>query len=465
MNVLFLSPNFPVYNRMFAEQLLNNEVRVLGVGDAVYDSFSPEQKTALTEYYFVPSLEEYDAVYRAAAFYIHKYGRLDKIVSLNAHWLPLESALRRDFSVEGSLDAAPRKEKAFDVSYEAVLNGKGEPILAMNRVWNKDDGSYVPKKLNETVQTTALKAVKALGAKNDFVTVELKKAGAGYSVVNAFVAPAPFAPDIFNYAFEFDSYSAWAYMMTGSEVESTDQKHCITIIHAVDGREYPGISAEYFGELEGEMLQESPASDAMVNVGGDTVYLFTSDSEEKARGILSAFAGKEIPPFAAAKKPGRKPAAKAVKEESAAAAKKNSKPEKKSTARRGRKPAEKVKPSGEATPKAKKPNEAPVKEKTETKGKATKEVPAAIEAKKDVKTETLPKTNPAAKAETPKKTAVKAEAAKTPSVKTETPKAPQSAPAPISGKKAEGNKTEAKKPARQAESKPVMELNKNKKGQ
>ena len=454
MNVLFLSPNFPVYNKMFAKQLMKNDVRVLGVGDAAYDNFSLEQKMALTEYYFVPSLEDYDAVYRAAAYYIHKYGRLDKIVSFNAHWLPLESALRRDFSVEGIRDAAPLSERVFDVSYEAFVNGKGEPILAMSRAWNQGNGSYTLEKPNDTVQAAALKAVKALDVKSDFVTVELKKAGLGYSVVNAFAAPAPFAPDLFNYAFDFDIYSAWAYMLAGNEVEKAAQKHCISMIHAVDGREYPGVSAEYFGELEGEILQESPASDAMVNVGGDTVYLFTSDTEAKARGILSAFAGKEILPFAAAKTPARKPAAKAVKKESAGAKKENkSAAEKKTPAKRGRKPSGAVKATTAKSA---------AKEKT---------AKAVMQKMPTAKTEATAKTKPTAKIEAPKAVAPKAPTAKAvmkaesvaqtkPDAKVETAKAGQSASPIIPEKKVNDNKADTKKVTPTSVAKPAADLNK-----
>ena len=56
-------------------------------------------KGALMEYYYVDSLEDYDRVYRAVAFYIHKYGRIDWLESLNEYWLPVDARLRTDFNI------------------------------------------------------------------------------------------------------------------------------------------------------------------------------------------------------------------------------------------------------------------------------------------------------------------------------------------------------------------------------
>ncbi len=99
MNILFISPHFPWHFYHFCDRLKRLGAQVLGVGDAPYDSLSPEVRQALTEYYYVPSLERYDDVMRAAAFYIHKYGRLDYIESQNEYWLELEARLRTDFNV------------------------------------------------------------------------------------------------------------------------------------------------------------------------------------------------------------------------------------------------------------------------------------------------------------------------------------------------------------------------------
>ncbi|MDO4496902.1 MAG: hypothetical protein Q4B58_03590 [Bacteroidales bacterium] len=99
MNVIFLSPHFPLHFWNFCDRLKRLGVNVLGIGDAPYDNLQPEVRNSLTEYYFTPSLEDYDNVYRAVAFFIHRYGRIDYIESQNEYWLNLESRLRTDFNV------------------------------------------------------------------------------------------------------------------------------------------------------------------------------------------------------------------------------------------------------------------------------------------------------------------------------------------------------------------------------
>ena len=99
MNFVFLSPAYPVTCRHFCDRLRQMGVRVLGIGDVPYDQLDGRLIGALTEYYYVDSLEDYDKVYRACAFYIHKYGRIDWLESLNEYWLPTDARLRTDFNI------------------------------------------------------------------------------------------------------------------------------------------------------------------------------------------------------------------------------------------------------------------------------------------------------------------------------------------------------------------------------
>ncbi|MCR5826551.1 MAG: carbamoylphosphate synthase large subunit, partial [Oscillospiraceae bacterium] len=99
MNYVFISPNFPVTCACFCDRLHRRGVNVLGIGDAPYGMLSEQLRGALTEYYQVSSLEDYDQVYRAAAFFIHKYGRIDWLESLNEYWLPTDARLRSDFNI------------------------------------------------------------------------------------------------------------------------------------------------------------------------------------------------------------------------------------------------------------------------------------------------------------------------------------------------------------------------------
>ena len=100
-NVIFISPNFPVNYWQFCRELRCDGVNVLGIGDQPYDELSFELKSSLTEYYKVSTLEDYDQVYRAVAFFIFKYGRVDFLESNNEYWLEQDAHLRSDFNIPG----------------------------------------------------------------------------------------------------------------------------------------------------------------------------------------------------------------------------------------------------------------------------------------------------------------------------------------------------------------------------
>ena len=99
MNYIFISPNFPHTYWQFCDCLHRNGINVLGIGDAPYDGLEAPLKAALTEYYRVDSLEDYDQVYRAVAFFAFKYGKIDWIESMNEYWLEQDARLRKDFNV------------------------------------------------------------------------------------------------------------------------------------------------------------------------------------------------------------------------------------------------------------------------------------------------------------------------------------------------------------------------------
>ena len=50
-NFVFISPNFPEDYWKFCQELRNDGLRVLGIGDCPYDGLLPELKNALHEYY------------------------------------------------------------------------------------------------------------------------------------------------------------------------------------------------------------------------------------------------------------------------------------------------------------------------------------------------------------------------------------------------------------------------------
>lgn len=98
-NFIFISPNFPTNYWQFCHELKNNGMNVLGIGDQPYDELMPELKESLNEYYKVGSLENYDEVYRAVAFFAFKYGKIDWLESNNEYWLEQDARLRTDFNI------------------------------------------------------------------------------------------------------------------------------------------------------------------------------------------------------------------------------------------------------------------------------------------------------------------------------------------------------------------------------
>ena len=98
-NFIFISPNFPENYWRFCRELKNNGLNVLGIGDSEYFELSNELRSSLTEYYKVSSLENYDEVYRAVAFFSFRYGKIDWLESNNEYWLEQDARLRTDFNI------------------------------------------------------------------------------------------------------------------------------------------------------------------------------------------------------------------------------------------------------------------------------------------------------------------------------------------------------------------------------
>ena len=99
MNFIFISPNFPHTYWQFCDRLKKKGVNVLGIGDSPYEGLEEPLKAALTEYYKVDSMEDYDSMYRAVAYFAFKYGRIDWLESNNEYWLEQDARLREDFHI------------------------------------------------------------------------------------------------------------------------------------------------------------------------------------------------------------------------------------------------------------------------------------------------------------------------------------------------------------------------------
>ena len=101
MNVLFLSPHFPPNWFRFVVGLRKAGATTLGIADQPWELLRPELRDSLDEFYQVEDLGDHEQLTRAIGWLIHKRGMIDRIDSLNEHWLEIEARLRTDFNIPG----------------------------------------------------------------------------------------------------------------------------------------------------------------------------------------------------------------------------------------------------------------------------------------------------------------------------------------------------------------------------
>ena len=99
MNFIFISPSFPKTYYQFPKSAKEIGIKTLGIGEDNYESLSTNLKNSLDDYYKVSSLENYEEVHKAVAFFTFKYGKIDFLESNNEYWLQLDARLRTDFNI------------------------------------------------------------------------------------------------------------------------------------------------------------------------------------------------------------------------------------------------------------------------------------------------------------------------------------------------------------------------------
>lgn len=164
MNYVFISPNYPTSCTAFCDRLHQNGVNVLGIGDAPYDALSDPLRDALTEYYQVSSLEDYDQVYRAVAFFTHKYGRIDWLESLNEYWLPTDARLRTDYNIAVGTRAEGIARLVDKAQMKQVFLDAGIPTARQHVVTTRDAGRAFAKEVGFPVIVKPSVGVGANGA-------------------------------------------------------------------------------------------------------------------------------------------------------------------------------------------------------------------------------------------------------------------------------------------------------------
>lgn len=164
-NFVFISPNFPTNYWKFCRELKNNGLRVLGIGDQPYEELSRELKESLHEYYKVGNLENEEEVYRAVAFFIFKYGRIDWLESNNEYWLERDARLRTDFNITSGFQTADIPRIKFKSKMKEYYKKAG---LAVARYYLVEDLEGCRRFIEQVGYPVVAKPDNGVGASHNF---------------------------------------------------------------------------------------------------------------------------------------------------------------------------------------------------------------------------------------------------------------------------------------------------------
>lgn len=164
-NFVFISPNFPASYWKFCAELKNNGMRVLGIGDCPYDELKQELRDNLHEYFKVSSLENFDEVFKAVAFFTYKYGKIDWLESNNEYWLERDAKLRTEFHItSGFMEEDMEKVKCKSAMKEYYAKA-GIPAARYHLVEGYEDAV---KFANEVGYPVVVKPDNGVGASHTY---------------------------------------------------------------------------------------------------------------------------------------------------------------------------------------------------------------------------------------------------------------------------------------------------------
>ena len=386
-NFVYISPNFPDNHWNFCRRLKENGLAVLGIGDCPYDRLAGELRASLHEYYKVSSLENYDEVYRAVAFFIHKYGRIDYLESNNEYRLERDAALRQDFHIAtgflpDDMPAVKFKSKMKDryaaagiptarycltndragcaalieevgypvivkpdngvgatrtyqiksdteleaffrtkddtlyimeefidgtvVSYDAIVNGRGEPLFEtgnvtpcsiMDIVNNQDNCCfYIRDRLPDDLRAAGRAALAAFGVKKRFIHFEFfrlnrdQRIGRAGELTALEVNMRPsggISPSMMNYANSTDVYQIWADMIAFDEThKETGERQLCVFAGRRDARAYVMSREDVLREYGGCIREEGRVDAALATDMGDEMFIACFSEPEAMREFL-----------------------------------------------------------------------------------------------------------------------------------------------------------------------------------
>lgn len=124
MNIVFLSPHFPSNFYHFCTSLHKLGANVLGIADEKYENLHPDLRAALTDYYQVSDMHDYDQLVRAMGYFTHKYGKIDRFESHTEYWLETDAQIRTDFNIPGIKNDAINQIKRKSLMKEKFIKAK-----------------------------------------------------------------------------------------------------------------------------------------------------------------------------------------------------------------------------------------------------------------------------------------------------------------------------------------------------
>ncbi|MCI6729807.1 MAG: ATP-grasp domain-containing protein [Candidatus Faecousia sp.] len=164
-NFVFISPNFPITYWKFCAELKRNGLRVLGIGDCPYTELTQSLRESLHEYYRVSSLENYEEVFRAVAFFTYKYGKIDWLESNNEYWLERDAALRTAFHITTGFQESDMDRIKLKSAMKAYYAKAGIPTARYHLV---DDYEGARAFAHEVGYPVIVKPDNGVGANNTY---------------------------------------------------------------------------------------------------------------------------------------------------------------------------------------------------------------------------------------------------------------------------------------------------------
>ena len=190
-------------------------------------------------------------------------------------------------------------------SYDAIINGDGEPIfetgnvspISIMDIVNENDNSiyYIVKELADDVRAAGRAAVKAFGVRSRFVHFEFfrltcdQPMGARGDVVALEVNMRPcggFSPDMMNFANSTDVYKIWADMIAfGYSTKPIGEHSYCGFIGRRDGKDFAVSDDELRWKYASQLRMVGRIPDALSGAMGNRMFIGCFPTEE----ALNAF--------------------------------------------------------------------------------------------------------------------------------------------------------------------------------